>query len=90
MKRILLAAILTGSLLLLSACDAPCNEEVLKSKLEEVGEKMQEIAESGDMGKLMAVAAFSQKLNKLKDADQDNLEPACEAVDELLAEIDDL
>jgi len=90
MNRIVLAAILTGSLLLLSACDAPCNEQVLESKLEEVGEKMQEIAESGDMGKLMKVAAFSQKLSKLQGADKNNLQPACDAVDELLAEIDDL
>lgn len=90
MKRILLAAVLTGSLLLLSACDAPCTEEVLQDKLEEVSAKMQKIVESGDMGKLMSIAAYSQKLNKLRDVNKDNLEPACEAVDELLAELDNL
>jgi len=90
MKKVLLIGLLAGSLVSLSGCDAPCTEEVLKDKLEEVSEKMQEIAQSGDMGKLMSIAAFSQKLNKLKDADRDNLEPACEAVDELLAEIDKL
>ena len=90
MKKVLMAGLLAGALVSLSGCDAPCTEEVLQDKLEEVAAKMQEIAESGDMGKLMSIAAYSQKLNKLKDADRDNLKPACEAVDELLAEIDDL
>jgi len=90
MKKFLLASLMTGTLLLLSGCGAPCSEEVLKDKMEEVSEKMQDILASGDMGKLMSIATFSQKLNKLQDADRDNLEPVCEAVDELLAELDNL
>lgn len=90
MKKVLMIGLLAGSLVSLSGCDAPCSEEVLKDKLQEVSEKMQNIVESGDMGKLMSIAAYSQKLNKLRDVDEENLEPACEAVDELLAELDDL
>lgn len=90
MKKIILTSLMLGTLFLLSGCGQSCSEEVLKDKLEEVSEKMQEIMQSGDMGKLMSIAAYTQKLNNLQNVDQDNLEPACEAVDELLAELDDL
>ncbi len=90
MKRISFLALIIVTLVSLTGCDAPCTEEVLQDKLQEVSEKMQDIVESGDMGKLMSIAAYSQKLNKLRDVNKDNLEPACEAVDELMAELDDL
>ncbi|KAA3638499.1 MAG: hypothetical protein DWP95_12550 [Proteobacteria bacterium] len=90
MKKSLLAVALLATTLFLSGCDAPCTEQVIKDKLEEVSEKIQKIAASGDMSKLMAIGTFSQKLNNLQDADRDNLEPVCEAVDELLAELDAL
>ena len=90
MKRISFVALIIVTLVSLTGCDAPCTEEVLQDKLQEVSEKMQDIVESGDMGKLMSIAAYSQKLNKLRDVNKDNLEPACEAVDELMAELDDL
>ncbi len=70
----------------LGACSEPCSEEVLKEKMEEITVKIQELAASGDMGKLME---FSQKAQKIGQKMQggEHMEEACEAVDALLAEL---
>ncbi len=88
MKKILLASLMTGSLLLLSGCGAPCNEQVLKDKMQIVTEKMQKIAESGDISKLMSLGKYSKELSGMQGANKDNLEPVCKAVDKLIAELD--
>lgn len=75
-----------SGLLALGACSQPCTEEVLQEKSVEIAEKIQKMATSGDMGKLMELTQKAQKISQSM-GDGDNIEQACEAADELLAEL---
>ncbi|TDR22800.1 hypothetical protein [Marinicella litoralis] len=82
-KLMLLAMI---AVLGLSGCGSECTEEDLKAKLLELSEKVQGLAASGDMTKLIE---FSQKANQISQSMQggDDIQAACEAADDLLDEL---
>lgn len=70
-----------------SGCSSTCTEDELQKKLMEITAKVQELATSGDMGKLME---FSKKANDISQGmkgGEDDLQAACEAADELLSEL---
>ncbi|WP_154222215.1 hypothetical protein [Marinicella rhabdoformis] len=71
----------------ISACSSTCTEEDLQAKAMELAEKVQKIAASGDMNKLMAFSQKSMKISKAAEAG-DDIQAACEAADELLSELD--
>ena len=82
-KQIILAVI---AVLGLSGCSSTCTEEELQQKLMDITAKVQEMATSGDMGKLME---FSKKANEISQGmkgDSDDLQAACQAADDLLSE----
>lgn len=72
---------------LLGACSEPCSEEVLKEKMEEITVKMQELAASGDMGKLMEFTQKAQRIGQSMQGNGDHMEAACEAADAILDEL---
>ena len=78
---------LVASMTTLSACSSTCTEEDLQAKAMELAEKVQQLAASGDMNKLMAFSQKSMKISKAVEAGED-IQAACEAADELLAELD--
>lgn len=84
MKKIIITAL---AAITLSGCSSTCTEEDLQAKVMELSEKVQKMATSGDMNKLMEL---SQKSMKISQAAQkgDDLQAVCEAADELLAELD--
>jgi hypothetical protein len=86
MKSITKTVLILIASVQLIGCGEECTEETLNAKGEELTEKMQEVAASGDMKKIMGLA---QKMGKFKNLvnDPDNLQAACDAVDELLAEL---
>ena len=71
----------------LSGCSSTCTEEDLRAKSMELAEKVQHLATSGDMGKLMSFSQKSMKISKAASEGGD-IQAACEAADELLAELD--
>ncbi len=70
----------------LSACGSDCTEDDLKDKLQELSVKVQDLAASGDMAKLME---FSQKANQISQSmtSGDDIQAACDAADDLLSEL---
>lgn len=83
-KNIILASVAAVAL---AGCGSACTEEELQEKLMDITAKVQELATSGDMAKLME---FSQKANKISQGmkgSQDDMQAACEAADELLSEL---
>jgi outer membrane murein-binding lipoprotein Lpp len=70
-----------------SGCSSTCTEDELQQKLLDITAKVQEMATSGEMAKLME---FSKKANEIGQAmkgSQDDLQAACKAADELLSEL---
>lgn len=70
----------------LSGCGSECTEDDLKDKLQELSVKVQGLAASGDVTKLME---FSQKANQISKSMQgdNDIQAACEAADDLLDEL---
>ena len=82
-KNLKLTLAAMTAVLTLSGCGSECNEEVLK----EITVKVQDLAATGDLSKLME---FSQKAGKISQSMQgggDNLQAACDAADDLLDEL---
>lgn len=86
MKKIKVGLLSMVAVFGLSGCGSDCTEEELKEKLQELTVEIQGLAADGDMSKLME---FSQKAQKISQTtqDEDNIQAACEAVDELLDEL---
>lgn len=86
MKKIKFILVSSVAILGLSGCGSECTEEDLKDKLQEISAKVQEMAASGDMAKLME---FSQKASKISQPKQgdNNIQAACDAADDLLDEL---
>lgn len=70
-----------------SGCSSTCTEDELQQKLMEVTTKVQELATSGDMGKLMEFSKKANEIGQAMQGSQDDLQAACEAADELLSEL---
>jgi hypothetical protein len=70
----------------LAGCSSECTEDTLTQKSLELTEKLQEAATSGDMSKIMTMTQKMQKFKNLAN-DKDNLQAACDAMDELLDEL---
>ena len=85
MKTTIGIAVLT--IFSLSGCSSTCTEEDLQAKSMELAAKVQELATSGDMGKLMEFSQKSMKISKAASEGGD-IQAACEAADELLASLD--
>ncbi|MCB1582723.1 MAG: hypothetical protein R3E90_16025 [Marinicella sp.] len=84
LRNMLLAGVAVVGLV---GCGSDCTEQELQDKLMEITTKVQELAASGDMGKLME---FSKKANEIGQAmkgSKDELQAACQAADELLSEL---
>ena len=69
----------------LSGCSSECTEADLKAKLEALSGEIEHLAKSGDM---KALQKFSQKAAAIYQSTQnkDDMQAACEAVDDLLGE----
>ncbi len=82
-KHMLLSTVLV---LGLSGCGSECTEDDLKNKLQQVAVKVQALATSGDVTKLME---FSQKASRISQSTQgdSDLQAACQAADDLLDEL---
>ena len=76
----------TVAVLSLSACGSECTEEELGEKLQEISTKVQNLAASGDMAKLMEFSQKASKISNLSQGDSD-LQAACQAADDLLDEL---
>lgn len=87
MKQIFKICIIVAAGLSLTACGgSSCStKEDLEAKGLELAEKMQELAASGDMSKIMSMAGKMQKFKSLT-GDEDIAE-ACELIDELMDEL---
>jgi outer membrane murein-binding lipoprotein Lpp len=86
-KNLKLTLAAMTAVLTLSGCGSECNEEVLKEKMQEITVKVQDLAATGDLSKLME---FSQKAGRISQSMQgggDNLQAACDAADDLLDEL---
>jgi outer membrane murein-binding lipoprotein Lpp len=84
LRNILLSGVAVVSF---SGCASDCTEEELQEKLLKITSKVQELATSGDVAKLMD---FSNKANEISQAmkgSKDDLQAACQAADELLVEL---
>ena len=86
MKRILQLLMIVTMGSLISGCASECTEEDLKQKGLELTQKLQEAATSGDMSKIMSMTQKMQKLKAMSN-DKDDLQAACNAMDELLDEL---
>lgn len=88
MKKIIRTLVSLSALSLLAACGGePCTEDSLKRKKDELMEKLPELAAADPM-KLSALAG---KLTKISLPSSDNnLAAQCEAMDEIMEEIDDV
>lgn len=74
------------AVVVLTGCGSQCTEDDLKEKIQEVTVKVQALATSGDMGKLME---FSKRANEISKTMQggDDIQAACDAADELLNQL---
>ncbi len=87
MKNLLKLGALCVAMAGLTACGSDCTEETLRQKSVELMQKMQELSQSGDAAKIMALSGKMSKFQSLANAKPDNLEEACELMDELMAEL---
>jgi len=68
----------------LSACGgSSCSTEAdVKAKAEELTKKFQEVVQSGDMGKIMALGSKVQNIKSLSNSKDP--QAACDAIDEIM------
>jgi len=85
-NKIKLLLISGVAVIALSGCGSACTEDDLKDKLQELSVKVQGLAASGDVSKLME---FSKKASEISKSMQDgnDIQAACEAADDLLDEL---
>lgn len=70
----------------LSACSSSCStQDDVQEKAEEMVQKFQSLAQSGDMGKLMSLTSKMQSLQNLGDSKDP--QAACDAMDDLMDEL---
>ncbi len=70
-----------------SGCASNCTEEELQEKLMQITAKVQEIATTGDMGKLMELSKKANDISQGLKGSDDDLQAACTAADQLLDEL---
>ncbi|GEM_PF-2923093 len=75
------------ALAFLSACSSSCTEDDLKAKTEEIQQKMQNLATSGDINKMMQVAGKIREIASAAQGQDGDLQAACEMADEILDEL---
>ena len=75
------------TILALSGCGSECTEESLKEKLQDISVKVQDLAASGDVSKLMELSMKASKISQTMQGGGENLQAACDAADELLDEL---
>ena len=72
----------------LSACSSTCTEEDLQAKAIELAQKVKALTATDDINKFMEFTQKSMKISQAAQKSGGNLQEACEAADELLAELD--
>ena len=77
----------TVAMVALSGCSSTCTEDEMQAKLLEITEKVQDIAATGDMGRLMELSKKANDIGMRMKGSEDDLQAACEAADELLSEL---
>jgi len=87
LKNTIKSSLLIAAIITLSACGgSSCSTaEDVKAKGEELAEKFQELATSGDMSKVMALAGKMKNLQNI--GNNSDPQAACDAMDELMDEL---
>lgn len=70
----------------MSGCGSECTEQELQEKMQEMTVKIKDLAASGDMSKMLEFSTKAQKISASMQG-EDNIQAACEAVDDLMAEL---